>query len=164
MTSIPGVSTITQGTAAPAPPAAGSGIDFAGILDAAKRGEKLTDSQKFAWLQHQYEAGKLGLQPDEVQMSGQLEGFKMDFPAGFPADLKQRMEQTYAGFKTVKDRYQFMDMYSSTFVGDSTWDSGWRTDMKSFIKNSTAFASGQGLLAQEIIRQRNDMRARLLAP
>jgi len=113
-----------------------SSNDFGAILEAARRGASLTDAQIYAWEMHKkYTQAEDG--PDEVEKVGMLKGFKMEFPSGFPSDLRQKLEDMYNDPKT--DRWNFTMMYRLTFdpslqADGLGWDNSWRQRLQSTIQ------------------------------
>lgn len=107
-----------------------SSFDFNAILEAVRRGETPTQEEIYAWEMHKgftrWEDG-----PDEVEKAGMMRGFKMEFPPGFPSDLRQKLEEMYNDPQV--DRWNFVNAYSSTFhplLSGESWNSNWWERLK----------------------------------
>jgi len=64
----------------------------------------------------------------------------MEFPAGFPIDLRQKLEAMYNDPQV--DRWIFVHTYSSTFhplLSGQPWDNNWRERLKDTYEANAHF-------------------------
>lgn len=118
---------------------ADSSIDFDAILAAVRRGETPTPAECDAWGRRK---GFTRLEdgPDEVEKAGMMRGFKMEFPDGFPGDLRQKLEAMYNDPQV--DRWAFVNTYSTTFhplLSGQPWDNNWRERLKDTYEANARF-------------------------
>lgn len=139
-------------------------IDFAAILEAARKGDSLTDAQIYAWeMRKNYT--KLEDGPDEVERAGMLKGFNMEFPSGFPLDLRQRLEDMYNDPGT--NRWNFAMMYRLTFdpslqTDGLGWDNSWRQRLQTTIQADERAMGSFSFIARKNCEEMNLLSRKLL--
>jgi hypothetical protein len=97
------------------------------------------------------------------------QNFRFNFPDNYPSDLRQKLETTWAGLKTNKDRYNFENMYEGIFYqsgspGDhNNWDSNWRSTLKTFLQANAGIGRTTTLDEQASRTRVLDLARQLLA-